>query len=1235
MKHLTVRFAWHDNKWNGKVCKKPSENIYCIDNYSLLSSRLQRRKRDEIEEKYASKSISLVKNKTKYIPPCYWCINALGDKEYKVSDLHPFADFEETEKGKDFKKVPPLKYTLRPFSVFTWNFKLSFENREKTKYRYPPDLEERVKKFIKKIKPKKSIGFFYANYGNPITGDERKYLLLGAGLIEESVEFPKKFKIPSSIYEKYNKDYPVFPRISWQLQVSFNPDLTFILPYHEYLEYVNRDEGLEKPEREKLLDEISVKIEDQTIIPHFKYVSMHLPHDKAIYLLYKLRLAIAKMRQHNIINTKQIEVLEKKISKLLKIAWNNRGAYPGFKNLLKAKLENDFSEDKLDIFAEKTESVIKKQFKSLDNFFNKKNNISKLDKIDPEIKKILRKIAREFSLYKYLSRFDFSILQFKNVIKLIDEIGPQQFGRNPYILLEKYPFDAECEDWNIEKMDTGISIYHIDIPLIPDLAYVKWDTSFDAESPERIRALITKILKISTQEEGNTYLYREEILKRLRAYPLFYIQNKFELDQMLLSNYESEPRFKETFNIVRVNYNGKTLYQLKCLANLEKHIERFIISLLKKHYNPEISSIKYLANNDVKKFSSNLNLNPIRQTFRLERFELYKKTLGNGLTVVTGKAGTGKTTAIVNLVKNSMNRKEFPIFIFTPTGKANLVIRKRLRDTKVRLSSDVIISTIHRFIFRELREKVDRKSFRNMTRLIERILEGHYEQLEKFFKETKRIQFNPKVVIIDEASMADELILGLLLALLNPASIRYLIIMGDDKQLPPIGIGRPFVDLIFYLKNKRLDDKHYIHLETNLRFPSNKVLENFSQLFRGKEPPLQNELEEILYASDDTFKLLYYKDLNDFQKILVSLLSRHFKITKNTRLKEMFKNIFEENNNLIDNLGKIQILTPKRIGKFGSSAINLNVILGGERNFKNTKIICGQNQYWNIGKSGRTLGLANGSIGYSRYKKKYYIKFADIDELFELYDNDKEAEKNIKNNIKKITKELGNFSEQELPFSHAYAITIHKSQGSDFEYVILVLSEPTRFFTKELFYTGLTRARKKTYLLVHNKLKAVLNDIFIKAYENSQTDTIHTLLFGHKISPSKPYEITLQDGKRIWLRSKIEYIIAKTLNELEVDFEYEPEDFRLLKPDFKILIGDNWFYWEHLGILDQEMYKKRWYEKLDFYEKENVLDILITTSENQERPHNIEKKIKKIIHDIVSNNIKFTEGSYSKHHYEI
>lgn len=54
MKHLTIRFAWHDNKWNGKICKDPSNNDYCRGNYSLLSPRIQSYKANKIEQFYNS-----------------------------------------------------------------------------------------------------------------------------------------------------------------------------------------------------------------------------------------------------------------------------------------------------------------------------------------------------------------------------------------------------------------------------------------------------------------------------------------------------------------------------------------------------------------------------------------------------------------------------------------------------------------------------------------------------------------------------------------------------------------------------------------------------------------------------------------------------------------------------------------------------------------------------------------------------------------------------------------------------------------------------------------------------------------------------------------------------------------------------------------------------------------------------------------------------------------------------
>jgi len=53
MKHLTVRLAWHDNKWNGRVCKAPARNVYCVAPYSLLSERLQRERDLELALKQA------------------------------------------------------------------------------------------------------------------------------------------------------------------------------------------------------------------------------------------------------------------------------------------------------------------------------------------------------------------------------------------------------------------------------------------------------------------------------------------------------------------------------------------------------------------------------------------------------------------------------------------------------------------------------------------------------------------------------------------------------------------------------------------------------------------------------------------------------------------------------------------------------------------------------------------------------------------------------------------------------------------------------------------------------------------------------------------------------------------------------------------------------------------------------------------------------------------------------
>ncbi|MDI3502723.1 MAG: hypothetical protein PWR09_848, partial [Archaeoglobi archaeon] len=258
----------------------------------------------------------------------------------------------------------------------------------------------------------------------------------------------------------------------------------------------------------------------------------------------------------------------------------------------------------------------------------------------------------------------------------------------------------------------------------------------------------------------------------------------------------------------------------------------------------------------------------------------------------------------------------------------------------------------------------------------------------------------------------------------------------------------------------------------------------------------------------------------------------------------------------------------------------------------------------------------------------------EIEEIGKEYDeNAKERLKNV------ILDEIGSPLKAEKRIDFAYAITVHKSQGSDFDYVILVLKDVTSFITRELIYTALTRAKKKLYILVHEHLAEELPTILWEVYENSAVEKIKTMLFSAKRSPFKPYLLELRDGKKIALRSKIEYIIAKTLDTLGIEFEYEPkeeyfEDKRIY-PDFRITINEESYYWEHLGRLDDKKYRERWLRKLEDYRALGWEDRLITTSES-EGVSNPEKTIEQIIQDLRNGTLKTIENGYpSRHHYEL
>ena len=97
--------------------------------------------------------------------------------------------------------------------------------------------------------------------------------------------------------------------------------------------------------------------------------------------------------------------------------------------------------------------------------------------------------------------------------------------------------------------------------------------------------------------------------------------------------------------------------------------------------------------------------------------------------------------------------------------------------------------------------------------------------------------------------------------------------------------------------------------------------------------------------------------------------------------------------------------------------------------------------------------------------------------------------------VRRIREEIENPLKIDRIIDFAYAITVHKSQGSDFDYVILVLKDVTSFITRELIYTALTRAKRKLYILVHEHLAEKLPLILLEIYNNSAIEKIKTMLF--------------------------------------------------------------------------------------------------------------------------------------------
>lgn len=376
-----------------------------------------------------------------------------------------------------------------------------------------------------------------------------------------------------------------------------------------------------------------------------------------------------------------------------------------------------------------------------------------------------------------------------------------------------------------------------------------------------------------------------------------------------------------------------------------------------------------------------------------------KEACENGILVITGGPGTGKTTTINTIIK-LFEEKNLSIALAAPTGRA----AKRMGEATNREAK-----TIHRLLEYSFMEEDSRLGFNKCED--EPITED--------------------VVIIDEMSMVDiRLMHSLLKSLLVGTR---LILVGDVDQLPSVGPGNVLKDIIEsgIIKVVELD-------EIFRQAEESMIVVNAHKINKGQYPKLNKKEKDFFFMSR--------RKPEDILKIIEDLC------------KERIPNFTK-----CDPIKDIQVLTPMKKGTTGMFNLNniLQSVLNPKASYKlekemkdkvlrvGDKVMQMKNNYnlkWRrkgIEEDG--MGVFNGDFGY--------IDFIDKEEkeVHIIFDEDKV-----------VKYDYVQLDEIEL----AYAITIHKSQGSEFPIVIMPINfGPPMLLTRNLLYTGVTRAKKMVVMV--------------------------------------------------------------------------------------------------------------------------------------------------------------------------
>lgn len=387
------------------------------------------------------------------------------------------------------------------------------------------------------------------------------------------------------------------------------------------------------------------------------------------------------------------------------------------------------------------------------------------------------------------------------------------------------------------------------------------------------------------------------------------------------------------------------------------------------------------------------------------QYQAVLEAIQNGLFILSGGPGTGKTTTI-NTIIRYFEREGYDIFLAAPTGRA----AKRMTE-----ATGFEARTIHRML--ELNGAVSDEDKRRIR-----------------FEKNEENPLEADVIIIDEMSMVDLPLFQAMLRAIMPGT--RLILVGDVDQLPSVGPGQVLRDIM------QAQAFPMVVLQKIFRQAGESdIVVNAHHINRGEQISLDNKSRD--------FFLLERSDVNVIYKHMIQLIREKLPPYVHATPYD------------------IQVLTPMRKGSLGVETLN-----GILQRYLNPP---GENKREHV--SGETIYREGDKV--MQVRNNYQLEWEivsrygiPVDKGMGVFNGDMGRILEIHENTSELVVEFDEGRRVTYPFTLleelelSYAITIHKSQGSEYPAVIMpLLTGPRMLFNRNLLYTGVTRARNCVTIL--------------------------------------------------------------------------------------------------------------------------------------------------------------------------